>query len=246
MLKTLLAATAVASFAVTPAIAQTGNGGPSGPHYNLNIIGKNPNQDRPDNASGNVIFVLLDGKSKINLCNSSDSSAMCYATGFQVIDKDGTDADGATFALPNPDPDGDGTTTYSVFARALGSPKLIDTDGDGVPDAKPTSKTTTCATDPTTPTGPEEVCSVISMILVRDKGKSTFTNVSKYLLFIYADITGDGVLDRVPLFDNSLEDFFWDYDNKGLRVAQLRFYPCSTTVPASTDPTGDQVTTCFD
>lgn len=243
MLKRMLLATSVACLAATPAIAQTGNGGPSGPHYNLNIIGVNANQDRPDNAAGHVIFVDLDGKSKINLCNSSDSSAMCYATGFAVIDKDGTDADGAAFALPNPDPDGDGTTTYSVFARALGSPKLIDTDGDGVGDAKPTSKTTTCATDPN---GPTEVCSVISMVLVRDKGKSTFTNVSKYLLYIYADITGDGILERVPLFDSRLEDYFWEYDNKGLRLAQLRFYPCSTTVPASTDPTGDQVTTCFD
>ena len=242
MLTRLLAATAVAGFIATPVTVQTGNGGPSGPHYNLNIIGKDAIQDRRDNASGNVICVGLDGKSKINLCNSSDTTATCYASGFQVLDKDGTDSDGAAFALPNPDPDGDGTTTYSVFARALGSPKLIDTNGDGIGDTKPTSKTTTCATDAT---GPTEVCSVISMILVRDKGKSTFTNVSKYLLFMYADINGDGVLDRVSLFDNRLQDYYWDYDNTGLRVAQLRFYPCSTTVPASTDPTGDQVTTCF-
>lgn len=236
MLRYMLAATIVAGLSAGPAWAQTGNGGPSGPHYTLNIIGVDAKQDRPDNAAGNVIFVPLDGRTKINLCNSTDWTSQCYATGFQVLDKDGTDADGAAFALPNPDPDGDGTTTYSVFARALGSPK-----------GSPSSTTTTCATDPT----PEESdpdateCSVISMVLVRDKSKPTFTNVSKYLLYIYADIDGDGTLDRVPLFDDDLVGYYWDYDNDRLRLAQLRFYPCSTTVPAATNPTGEQVTTCF-
>ena len=28
----------------------------------------------------------------------------------------------AAFRLPNPDPDGDGTTSYSVYVRALGKP----------------------------------------------------------------------------------------------------------------------------
>src|SRR5204863_446591 len=41
--------------------ASTGNGAPSGPHFNLNIIGvshdKNPNMN--GNGSGNVIFVDL-------------------------------------------------------------------------------------------------------------------------------------------------------------------------------------------
>jgi hypothetical protein len=30
---------------------------------------------------------------------------------------------------------------------------------------------------------------------------------------------------RVGIFDASLEDYFWDYDNDGLRLAQIRFYP---------------------
>src|SRR2546421_1504962 len=44
------------------ALAQTGNGAPSGSHYNLNIIGK---QDCPTDpqttGNGHVIFVLLNG-----------------------------------------------------------------------------------------------------------------------------------------------------------------------------------------
>ena len=43
-----------------------------------------------------------------------------------------------------------------------------------------------------------------------------------------ADIDGDGTIDRLPLFDDRLQDYFWDYDNKGLKLVQLRFYPVST------------------
>ena len=75
--------------------------------------------------------------------------------------------------------------------------------------------------------------------------ESTFDNVSKYLLYIYAAINGDGVLDRVGLFDGGLQGYFWDYDNLGLKLAQLRFYDCSTTVPAATDPNGAQTSGCF-
>jgi hypothetical protein len=145
-----------------------------------------------------------------------------------VLDANGTDGE-AAFQLPNPDPDGDGTTVYSVFARALGKP-----GGK--------SFTTTCATDPS---DGSLVCSVITLELERSKGKSTFENVSKFLLYIYADINGDGDLERVPLFDDSLAGYFWDYDNQGLKLAQLRFYDCATTVPPADDPEGDQTTACF-
>jgi hypothetical protein len=38
-------------------------------------------------------------------------------------------------------------------------------------------------------------------------------------------VDGDGVTEQVSLFDDALEDFFWQVDNNGLRLAQLRFYP---------------------
>ena len=31
-------------------------------------------------------------------------------------------------------------------------------------------------------------------------------------------------VETVPLFDSSLQGFFWDFDNTGLKLAQLRFY----------------------
>lgn len=217
----------VALLIAIPAVAQTGNGGPSGTHYNLNVIGVDKDKSASmDGTQGHTIFVPLSGNAKILLCDS----AVCSDGGFEVLDRNGTDSDGASFALPNPDVDGDGTTTYSVFARALGSPKN-----------SPYNIVTTCATDPSTG---ETVCSMISMNLTRTKGPSKFTNVSKYLLYIYADIDGDGTVDRVPLFSNQLQDFYWDWDNYGLRLAQLRFYPCSSTVPDPTNPTGPTTDTC--
>lgn len=191
-----------------PALAgvdATGNGAPSGSHYTLNVIGVSKDKVASmDGNNGSRIFVPLWGKAKINLTEGD----------FGVLDANGTDADGATFSLPNPDPDADGVTEYSVYARALGTPGGSST-------------TTTCATDPDTL---EEICSTESMVLVRDKGKSSFDNVSRELLYVYYDLDGDGTAELIPLFDERLEDYFWDYDNKGLRIAQLRFYEHATDV----------------
>lgn len=185
--------------------AVTGNGAPSGAHYTLNIIGVPQDKSAPmDGNNGSRIFVPLSGRTKINLTEGD----------FGVLDANGTDQDGATFSLPNPDPDADGVTEYSVFARALGTPGGAST-------------TTTCATDPVTL---EEICSTESMVLIRDRGKSWFDNVSRELLYVYYDLDGDGSAELIPLFDDRLEDYFWDYDNNGLKLAQLRFYEVSTDV----------------
>lgn len=183
----------------------TGNGALPGSHYNLNLIGvSNPKSTDMSGNNGGRIFVPLNGSTKIMLAEGD----------FQVLDANGTDGS-ASFQLPNPDPTNSGTTTYSVYARALGKPNG-------------TSKTTTCATDPTTG---ELWCSVYSMVLVRTSGKQSFTNVSKELLYLYADTDADGTLERYPLFDSALADYYWQYDNTGLKLAQLRFYPVPTTVP---------------
>jgi len=181
-----------------------GNGAPSGAHYNLNMIGV-PKDKTADmtGSSGHRIFVPLTGSCQVKLAEGT----------FQVMDANCTDGT-ATFQLPNPDPANSGTTTYSVWARALGKPGG-------------SSETTTCATDPT---DGQLYCSVYTMIQIRSKGQSSFTNVSKQLLYIYADIDADGNLDRMPLFDSRLQDYYWQYDNSGLKNLQLRFYPVSTTV----------------
>ena len=99
-----LAAAAAAALTVTTVAgaqkAMTGNGAPSGSHYNLNIIGvshdKNPNMN--GNGSGNVIFVDLGTRTgdavttKILLSQAADGV-------FEVLDKNGTDGE-ASFSLP--------------------------------------------------------------------------------------------------------------------------------------------------
>ena len=210
----IVAVLVFAALVASPLVsAVTGNGAPSGPHYNLNIIGvpKDKTADMTGN-DGHRIFVKLDGNTKIWLIEGSD---------YQVLDANGTDGNGASFQLPNPDPDNDGVTVYSVYARAVGKP-----GGE--------ARITTCATDPVTE---EEVCSTESKLFVRSKGKPTFENVSRELLYIYVDLDGDGVK-RYNLFNSALEDYFWSYDNNGLKVLQLRFYECSTNVETGANTCG--------
>jgi len=154
-------------------------------------------------SSGHRIFVPLTGNCKINLGLGD----------FQVLDGNCTDGP-ASFQLPNPDPENDGTTEYSVWARALGKPGGKST-------------TTTCAVDPVTG---EDWCSVYSMVSIRNKGKSSFTDVSRELLYLYVDMDGDGTVERYNLFNDALQDYFWSYDNQGLKLLQLRFYQIPSVV----------------
>ena len=207
----LAAAVAAALTATTAAAAQkaaTGNGAPSGSHFNLNIIGvahgKNPNMAK---GGGAVIFVGLGTSSdavttKILLSQTADSE-------FAVLDKNGTDGE-ASFALPAPG-------TYTVWARALGTP-----GGQ--------SKIATCATfiDPTTLTS-TILCSTDNEVFVRGKGKSSFRDVTSALTTISL-VPGSAAelacgTPTVSLFATCLQDFLWQYDNNGLRLLQVRFYP---------------------
>lgn len=211
----LAVAAAIGSIAYAGQIT-TGNGGPSGAHYNLNLIGfaNGQNVKSTTGSGGNVIFVPLQGNCKIDLTEGS----------FDVLDNNCTDNTPAEFQLPNPDPTNSGTTTYSVFVRGLGKP-----GGNSTMD--------TCAYDPSTG---ETVCSVTYASLDSSTRPSKFQNVSKDLLYIYYT-TSTGQQVRVPLFDTSLEDYYWSYDNNGLRLAQLRFYPgVCTEVPSATNPDGTQ------
>jgi hypothetical protein len=178
------------------------NGAPSGNHFTLNMIGVPKGKKVDMTGGGSRMFVPLFGSTKVLLSEGD----------FQVLDANATDGSGS-FQLPNPDPENDGITTYSVFARALGKPGG-------------TSTTTTCAQDATG----ETFCSVFSLVSVRNTGPSKFTNVSRELLFLFADLDGDGTLERFNLFNDALQNFFWQYDNQGLKLLQLRFYEVPTNV----------------
>ncbi|MEK7117647.1 MAG: hypothetical protein AAB861_02625 [Patescibacteria group bacterium] len=203
------------ALSMLPAVSgATGNGAPSGAHYNLNLIGvpKNKTADMTGN-NGRRIFVPETGKAKILLTEGE----------FQVLDANGTDANGASFQLPNPDPDGDGTTAYSVYVRALGKPggsaKMQSCYTDGQ------TGDTWCAVD--------IVGGVSQIEITRSKGPSKFVNVSRDLLYVdvclTVDLDGNCTSSVVePLFSDSLDEYFWEYDNNGLKLAQLRFYEVPT------------------
>ena len=218
--------------------ALTGNGAPSGTHYNLNIIGV-PQDKTADmtGSNGHVIFVQLFGGDSASSLNGKDFNTISKTNkillapapageSFQVLDANATDSNGAQFQLP-----ADVSTTWTVWARALGKP-----GGN--------ANMTTCATedvvDPTTgATTQEVICSLATLTMTRTKN-AKFQNVSSDLLFITllvdpatnADLaTCLGVTTAtqvsLPLFNGCLQNYFWNYQNNGLKLLQLRFYPAS-------------------
>jgi len=91
------------------------------------------------------------------------------------------------------------------------------------------SSTTTCAYDLTGVL----VCSAAQYVTVvtRSNGKSVFSNATSRLLFVSQCVNGK--LTRTPLLDSTFQNYFWSYDNNGLKLLQLRFYQLPTTVVAS-------------
>lgn len=261
------------SIAPTVALAQappdpcdccTGNGAPSGAHYTLNIIGvkydKSDNMGNGnDSPNGNVIFVDLEGKNKINLVENTDVGL--DANVFAVLEKNATTtgpagAGGAILALPDPGleayvvvdkKDKDVMSDYSVFVRPLGKPSkgdvlrfanittcadVIDSTIGGL---LPNGVVKNMAADLG---GVASVESVGQDITLRSTGKSSFTNVTAEMLTIVlkieytVDTTTYTVYVRVPIFNDALENEYWEYDNHKLKHLQVRFYPCATDVSA--------------
>lgn len=181
-----------------------GAGNTGGGCYNLEMIAQNSKSVSMTGTNGHSLFLAMNTRTKISLQEGD----------FKVIDRNGTDGS-ASFSLPNPDPTNSGITKYSVFMRLVGKPGSAVNMG-------------TCAYDAVG----ELYCSEDTIDMSRIAGTSKFTNVSQQLLYIYADIDGDGDVDRVPLFDSRLQDYFWQVDAQGRLHAQLRFCPVATQVAA--------------
>jgi len=87
-------------------------------------------------------------------------------------------------------------------------------------------------TDPVTgvtTTTTETVCSLGTTLHLERTKNAKFQNVTSNLLFVTLSAT-DQLLTTctsatVALFDPCLQNYFWNYDNKGLHLLQLRFYP---------------------
>jgi len=237
----------------------------------LNIIAapkaKNINMD---GNGGGVIFVNAEGKSKIYLVQSGTEDAPgTDDNDFVVLDKNATDPDGALLAIPDPDldpyiiggdmtnPDGtpvDVESAYSIFVRPHGKPggwatittcaELVDSTFAGLLPKE--ADRILNRTDGDAYCSIEQVGSIATF---RDKGKTTFTNVTAELLTIVFSVEIDVVegdvvttvsyLIRVPIFDDILEGEYWEYEQGWdedaqewctLKNLEVRFYNVATNV----------------
>jgi hypothetical protein len=231
----------------------TGNGAPKEKKlYQMNIIGvSNPKTVDMKNTSGHVIFVHLNKKSVIKLKEGPD---------FAILDRNGTDKDGAKFQLPDPGldpylvggelPNGiDTISDYSVFVRPLGKPggyatittcaELVDSNFAGLLSGKFLTVLNRAGFDG----GYASVEQVGQDITLRTKGKQVFQNVTAELLTIVfkievelADTTTIVEYVRVPIFSDIIENEYWEYDNHGLKLLQVRFYEVGTDISQADDP----------
>lgn len=213
-MKKVVIGAAFLAMASTPLLAQTGNGAPSGAHYELGIIGVSDPKTQPLTGSDrHTIFVGLGtnkqgGDVVTNIYLTQGPFAVCDGNGFDpAYDCNGNmvASAGAVFQLPCDtltDTCTSGTSqAYTIWARGLGKP-----GGQAI--------VTTCATDLTGTV----VCSTSNEVIVRGSGKQTFKNVTTALTTI------DTTLGTISLFQTGFQNFFWQYDNFGLKLMQVRFY----------------------
>jgi len=177
----------------------------------------------PCNTNLNGQFWDSDGDGQIET-NGEDAELDHLVSCNEAVDVDGNVVEvGEDFELVP-------TSSYQVWARALGKP-----GGSAV--------STTCAT-----VQGELQCSLENAVMTRTNGKSIFADVTNQMTsmvigycqddvvtidgvqYCVADtlnpVLGSGDVDwtRVALFAGNTQDWFWNYDNNGLRLAQLRFY----------------------
>ncbi len=213
----VLVGAAVTLGAAVTSMAQTGNGAPSGAHYELGIIGVTDPKTQPLTGSNrHTIFVGLGSAKKgvtvtTNIYLTQGPFAVCDGNGFDPATAcDGSPVsgagNGAVFQLPCDtvtDTCLTGTSqAYTIWARAVGTP-----GGKSV--------VTTCGT---TDLG-AVICSTASTLMVRGSGQQKFRDVTSTLTTI------DTTLGNFSLFATGFLNFFWQYDNSGLKLLQVRFYP---------------------
>ncbi len=190
----------------------------NGKHYNLNIIGAK-NVGDVGASQGHTLFVQLNGKTKIYMTQALDGQ-------FVVTDRNGLDGS-ASFNIA--------LGKYNVYATALGKPggsTRVDAYGEFVD-----------AIDGTT----VQLLGYVN--IERAKGTPKTANINN---LFYVDVTlclvenpdtgecsKSVVYNDYWVFDiDELLSYWWDYNNKGLKLLQVRFYECTL------DPTGTASNYC--
>jgi hypothetical protein len=192
-----------------------------GAHYNLNIIGV----DNPDHivgdSDGHTMFVKLSGKTKILMTQDVGGD-------FQVVDRNGLDGQTKFNIAPG---------YYNIYAIPHGKPgNHVDINAWGnFTDAE---------------TG-YQLINLGYVNIARTSGKPQVVNINE---LFYVDVTlcvaYDDDLDVctqwVEYRDywvfaiDELIEYWWDYDNDGLKQLQVRFYACTL------DASGEAADFCRD
>jgi hypothetical protein len=187
----------------------------TGKHYNLQILGKDKDMDVGDTTNRHTMFVPLSGHCKILMTQAEDDQ-------FKVIDPDGTDGT-AVFELA--------AGHYNVYARALGTPggKVKIVANALFEDAEQ-----------------GELLWLGTVELERKTGKPDVVNINK---LFYITVTLCTSVDQYGncdawvdyknywVFDiEELIEYYWDYNNEGLKLLQVRFYPCQLLGVDTNDP----------
>jgi hypothetical protein len=207
------------------------NGAPSGPHFNVNIIGHPKGGIGGDDSSGHSIMIpLRNVQSREGLiCNvdgvqlvddiaptwetSEPTGAKIYFVAgdhFEIIDRDGTDSDGATIKVPVDPVTGD--IKFDIYMRVLGKPN-------------------TCMNINAYAYDLEQNLwfKAGSVYVSRKSGKSTFVRAID--LFRVWFCTVDPLTNKcadaganLSVFNDVFDNYFWNILNDGTRLLQVRLY----------------------
>ena len=213
--------------ASVPTFAQVGKG-LSGAHWNLNIIGVPKDKAVPSMTDSNrhVIFVPLQSGGDVNR-----QVKIYFERGdsFKVIDGNATDDNEAIIQVPyefcaDLTQGCEELLSFDVYAVGLGKPfngAIVEAECTYSMDLAPSDATCT------------DTLLMGSFEVNRQKGKPQPVNITDvFRASGCLDISGDGECNAGDLeFSNlwifnipQLVDYWWDYDNNGLKLMQVRFY----------------------
>lgn len=217
-------------------MAQNANPCPGDKSYQVNIIGVS--HDKTADMTGNNghrIFVPLDSgedvsrKVRIYMTgDTSDDPGLQCGSSFRVLDANATDDNEATLLVPcEPIEVGDPGICYDVFATGLGKPY-----GSANVDVVCEFDETCIDCDIV-----EGTCDMgnVDFDVYRGKGKPVTEDITGVFrasgcidAFVDDILCGDDPLDiifrNVWIFNvEQLLSYYWDYDNNGLKLMQVRF-----------------------
>ncbi|MDH3651808.1 MAG: hypothetical protein OEQ53_19140 [Saprospiraceae bacterium] len=232
---------------VTPAALNNGNA----QDYLLNLIGVPKDKEAAmDDNNGRRIFVRLNGGETVTNPGGKwkegkgfddldkINKILLQEGDFQVLDANATDDDGALFQLPDPVADDGTAPTYHIKARALGKPggyatltTCAEESFDGNTDIWCGSNGVTIEGHGKGGNGNKGGGKPVVVDVTENLLKMTLTidpdldpELAACLGFEDTDADDPEVETDVWLFDSCFENYFWNYDNHGLKLLQLRFY----------------------